>query len=260
MTFYQKYLAITKAQETYVCVGLDSDPLKLPQTVLHEANPVLAFNMRIIDETHRYVAAYKPNFAFYIAQGALGVETLAKTCEYIPPEIPIIIDIKAGDIGNTMQQYATAFFTHLRADAITINMLMGADVVEACLSVERSFAFALAITSNPSASDFFKHDGLDSKIAEAISGFPADRLGAVVGATQTSDLARMRQLMPEHIFLIPGVGAQGGSVEAVCRYAAHSAENPLFLINSSRGVIYADSAEKEVMRLRDEVNRGLIDN
>jgi len=264
MGFYNKYLALTKSQKTYVCVGLDSEAERLPQAVRCEANPVLAFNKRIIDATHQYVAAYKPNLAFYISQGAKGIETLLQTCEYIPKEIPVIIDVKAGDIGNTMQQYARSFFKYFKADSITINILMGKDVIDACLQLTGSFAFALALTSNPSADDFFKHHELDCNFAETINQFSAKRLGAVVGATQVSDLATMRRLMPKHIFLIPGIGAQGGSVESVCKYAKDTSENPLFLINSSRGIIFADSspdfaiiAGKETIKLRDEINRCL---
>jgi len=264
MGFYNKYLATTKAQKTYVCIGLDSDIIKLPQAVRKEPNPMLAFNKRIIDATHQYVAAYKPNLAFYISQGAKGIDTLLQTCQYIPKQIPIIIDVKAGDIGNTMQQYAHSFFKHFKADAITINILMGKDVIEACLQITGSFVFALAITSNPSANDFFKHHELDSTLAKAINQVSAKRIGAVVGATQGSDLATMRNLMPKHIFLIPGIGAQGGSVESVCKYTKHSPENPLFLINSSRGIIFADTslhfattAQKETIKLRNQINNSL---
>jgi len=264
MSFYDKYISITKAHQSFVCVGLDSDHQKLPMCLSKEENPQLIFNKRIIDATYKYTAAFKPNFAFYIAQGIFGVETLHKTMEYIPKEIPTIIDIKAGDIGNTMVQYAQAFFTHFRADAITINTLMGADVIKACLSVENTFAFALAITSNPSADDFLKHGDLYKKIAQMIADGGQECLGAVVGATQEGDLSIMRELMPKTIFLIPGVGAQGGNLGAVCKYAKHTTEEPMFLINSSRDIIFADNlsgfaitAMQKTVSLKDEINRSL---
>jgi len=262
MTFYDKYMSITQSVRSYVCVGLDSDYQKLPQCLSGEGNPQLIFNKRIIDATHKYVAAYKPNFAFYLSGGIPGIETLKQTIEYIPCEIPVIIDIKAGDIGNTMVQYARALFTYFGADAITINTLMGTDVVEACLSVEGSFAFALALTSNPSADDCFKHHLLYEKIAKMITNTDERRLGAVVGATQKEDLATMRELMPSTIFLVPGIGAQGGDLASVCKYASYTTDDRRLLINSSRDIIFADTspdfatiAQKQTIKLRDAINQ-----
>jgi len=264
MAFYEKYIAITEAQKSFVCVGLDSDWQKLPKCLSSEENPQLVFNQRIIDATYKYTAAYKPNFAFYIADGANGIETLRKTIDYIPKQIPVIIDIKAGDIGNSMVQYAKAFFEIFKADAITINTLMGADVIKACLNIEGAFAFALAITSNPSAEELFKHGELYRVITQMISKTGQERLGAVVGATRIDDLATMRELMPNNIFLVPGIGAQGGNLESVCKYAKYKAEDPRLLINSSRDIIFADdsadfakTAGMQAKKLRDEINMGL---
>ena len=264
MTFYKKFQNITKVNNSFVCVGLDTDMHKLPKSVMNEKNPALIFNKRIIDETYNHCACYKPNFAFYLAQGVGGIETLRETINYIPNDIPTIIDIKAGDIGNTMEQYATSIFHYFVADAMTINILMGSDVIDSCLKKYEPFAFALAITSNNSAQDYFYHDDLYKKFAKNIANAGEENLGAVVGATRVEDLATMRDLMPKTIFLIPGVGAQGGDLQAVCRYAKVSSENPLFLINSSRGIIFADDSEnfaktagKETLKLKELINNNL---
>ena len=239
MAFFDKY----KANNSYLCIGLDSDAGKIPRHLHKEANPTLVFNKRIIDETYKFTAAYKPNFAFYISQGIAGIETLQKTLEYIPQNIVSIIDIKAGDIGNTMEQYALSVFEYFKADAMTINILMGSDVINACLKVKNSFAFALALTSNDSANEFFKHHNLYERIASVIKETGEERLGAVVGATRVEDLALTRKLMPKSIFLITGIGAQGGDLEQVCKHAKHSSDDARFLINSSRGIIFADNTE-----------------
>ena len=262
MNFYTKYKNITKANNSFVCVGLDSEYHKLPKCVMSESDPVLVFNKRIIDETYEDIACYKPNFAFYFSQGRRGIETLKNTIEYIPNNIPIIIDIKAGDIGNTMEQYSTAIYQYFKADAMTINILMGDDVITASLKEEFAFSFALAITSNASAKDFFYNDNLYHQLALKINNYGKEKLGAVVGATRTDDFTKMRELMPETIFLIPGVGAQGGDLQAVCQHAKAGGNDPLFLINSSRGIIFADNTENfaktaktETVLLKNEINK-----
>ena len=264
MSFYTKYLNLTNMYNSFVCVGLDSDMHKLPKSVMKERNPALVFNKRIIDETCEHCGCYKLNFAFYLAQGVAGIEAIRETINYIPNAIPTIIDIKAGDIGNTMEQYSTGVYHYFDADAMTINILMGSDVVDACLKRNESFAFALAITSNNSAQDYFYHDDLYKKFAKYIAQAGEEKLGAVVGATRVEDLATMRNLMPKTIFLIPGVGAQGGDLQAVCKHARASSENPLFLINSSRGIIFADDSEnfaktagKETLKLKELINNNL---
>jgi len=236
-------------------VGLDSQPDKLPACVQGAHNPIWEFNRAIIDATNEYATAYKPNLAFYLADGVRGLTALYETVNYIPSDIPVILDCKVGDIGSTMAGYVSGFFGDLKVDAITINPLMGKDVMSPLLEIEHSFAFALALTSNPSAEDFFQAAEMKSKVAQWIRSFDSERLGAVVGATQTSDLALMRSLMPGRLFLIPGVGAQGGDLEAVLKHAIHSAEEPRILINSSRGIIFAgkgdDFAAKSAEAARD---------
>ena len=266
MSFFNKYLAATKKNESYVCVGLDSDITKLPSIVKTESNPLLVFNKRIIDETHQYVACYKINMAFYLALGGDGVEVVKKTIEYIPDNIPVIIDIKAGDIGNTMEQYAFSVFRYFKADAMTINILMGSDVVNACFTIEDSFCFALVLTSNPSAKQYFTHNDLYKKLAIIVNKFGHERIGAVVGATRSDDFNELRELMPETIFLIPGVGAQGGDLNSVCENAIYTKDDARILVNSSRAIIYANSTDryaetagKEAKLLRERITE-LIGN
>lgn len=239
-SLFNKYRARWKSTGSLLCVGLDSDVTQLPDCVRDEANPIWEFNRRIIDSTAASACAYKPNLAFYLSDGLRGLEALQRTVEYIPAEIPVILDCKVGDIGNTMEQYAVAFFDHLKVDAITLNPLMGADVMKPILQRSGAFAFALALTSNPSAQDFFLQAGMDEKVSKWIGQFPQDKVGAVIGATQSEDLKRMRELLPGRLFLIPGIGAQGGDLESVLRYAAESSEQPNILINSSRGIIFRE--------------------
>lgn len=239
-SFWHKYQSRWESTRSLVCVGLDSDVAQLPDCVRGEANPIWEFNRRIIDETHRHACAYKPNLAFYLSDGPRGLEALQRTVEYIPQDIPVILDCKAGDIGSTMEQYAAAFFDQLRVDAITLNPLMGEDVLAPILKRKDAYAFALALTSNPSAEEFFVIGGMAKKAADWIMRFPADKVGAVVGATRGGDLKRMRDLLPGRIFLIPGVGAQGGNLDIVLRSAGESPRKPNILINSSRGIIFRD--------------------
>lgn len=240
---WYKYHARFEKLGSRLCIGLDSQLDKLPEAVKGAANPIWEFNKAIIDATHQYAAAYKPNLAFYLADGARGLEALYYTVAHIPQDIPVILDCKVGDIGSTMAGYAKAFFKELKVDAITINPLMGRDVMEPILEIEHSFAFALALTSNPSAEDFFQKENLKLRVAEWINQYPIERLGAVVGATQTADLAQMRKALAGRLLLIPGVGAQGGDLQAVLTFAIHSSDEPRILINSSRGIIFASQAE-----------------
>ena len=261
MNFYDKYMEITRQNNSYVCVGLDSDISKLPACVKNENNPSLVFNQKIIDETYKYVACFKPNFAFYLSDGIKGIETLKSTIDYIPKNIPVIIDIKAGDIGNTMEHYGSAVFNYFNADAMTINILMGSDVIDACLKIEDSYCFALAITSNSSAKEYFYKDELYKDIARKIENIGEKKLGAVVGATRVEELAVMRDIMPKTIFLIPGIGAQGGDLQSVCKHALYKPDDARILVNSSRGIIFADNTDnfakiagKETRELKEKIN------
>jgi orotidine-5'-phosphate decarboxylase len=263
-SFWSKYKQVWRSKKSLVCVGLDSDLSHLPACVKSDANPIYTFNKAIIEATSAYAAAYKPNLAFYLAAGVKGLEALKLTVEAVPNDIPVILDCKVGDIGSTMDAYLTAFFEEIAVDAITVNPLMGRDVIKMLVEDEKSFAFALALTSNPSAKDFFLKAELYKKVAEWITGFDPKQVGAVVGATQPDYLKSMRKLLPEQIFLIPGIGAQGGDLQAVLDYAIRSVSEPDILINSSRGIIFQDSsskfaetAERETIKLRDAIRKGL---
>lgn len=258
-SFYSKYQSRWQSTRSLVCVGLDSDITQLPDCMLSEANPIWEFNRRVIDATAKHACAYKPNLAFYLSDGSRGLEALQMTVDYIPEEIPVILDCKAGDIGTTMEQYAVSFFDQMRFDAITLNPLMGSDVLKPVLKREGAFAFALALTSNPSAEDFFLRGGMADSVSEWINGFPVDKVGAVVGATQRKDLRRMRELLPGRVFLIPGIGAQGGDLNDVLKDATDTRETPNILINSSRGIIFkektpqfAKAAGDAAQKLKDQ--------
>jgi len=242
-SFWHKYQQRYNELGSLVCVGLDSRLDLLPECVQNADNPIWEFNKAIIEATADYATAFKPNLAFYLADGIRGLEALYKTVEYIPKQIPVILDCKVGDIGSTMQGYVEAFFRNIKVDAITVNPLMGKDVITPLLQEEGSFAFALALTSNPSAEDFFHKADMRHRVVTWIAQYDVTRLGAVVGATQVAHLQEMRNLMPERLFLIPGVGAQGGDLEAVMKYAIKSAEDPRILINSSRSIIFASLAK-----------------
>lgn len=262
MSFIDLYHSIRIANKSYVCLGLDSDISKLPNCLKKDDNPIWRFNKEIIDATKTLVAAYKPNFAFYLSAGKKGLLALEKTLEYIPQHIPVILDCKVGDIGNTMEHYAEAFFSEMNVSAITVNPLMGKDVFNAVLNKDNRYIFVLALTSNPSASDYLKPNDLYKKLAKDIHQLGSCKAGAVVGATQTEDLEEMRKMMPETLFLIPGIGAQGGSLSDVAHNAKISQNDPGFLINSSRAIIFADNSEKfaesaynSCEQLRGEINQ-----
>ena len=240
MKFIEKYRKISKKNNSLLCVGLDSDISKIPSFLKENyASPIWEFNKRIIDATHKYVAAYKPNFAFYIAQGEKGIIALKKTISYIPSEIPIILDVKIGDIGNTMQQYARAYFEELNVDAITVNPLMGFDVIEPLLRYSDKYIFLLVLTSNKSNKDFLNNEQkLYKRICNKINEWNCGNIGIVVGATNDKEIKEIRNLLPDSIFLVPGIGAQGGDLDIVMKNALGKNE-PNILINSSRGIIFA---------------------
>ena len=240
MKFIEKYRKISKKNNSLLCVGLDSDISKIPSFLKENFdNPIWEFNKRIIDATFKYVAAYKPNFAFYISQGEKGIIALKKTISYISSDIPIILDVKVGDIGNTMTQYAKAYFEELNVDAITANPLMGFDVIEPLLKYQDKYIFLLVLTSNKSNIDFLNNDKkLYLTICEKIKEWGKDNIGAVVGATNDKEIKGIRDLLPDSIFLIPGIGAQGGDLDIVMKNAVGKDE-PNILINSSRGIIFA---------------------
>ncbi|MDR1453895.1 MAG: orotidine-5'-phosphate decarboxylase [Candidatus Margulisbacteria bacterium] len=246
----------TRIQEkkTFVCVGLDTDCAKLPEKFRHAAEPILEFNKYIIDATRDLAACYKPNLAFYEMYGLAGLKALAATLKYIPAEIPVILDAKRGDIGNTSRAYAQAVFEELNADAVTLAPYMGEDSIAPFLAYQEKYSFVLCLTSNQGAQDFQKPD-LYKKVAAKIQEWQErhGNCGAVVGATQPQEIRGIREIIPAAFLLIPGVGAQGGELAGTVQ-AARNKQNSGFLINSSRGIIYAADPAAAAAKLRAEIN------
>ncbi|MBD5345684.1 MAG: orotidine-5'-phosphate decarboxylase [Bacteroides sp.] len=240
------------AKRSFLCVGLDTDIRKIPSTILdaNPENPIIAFNRAIIDATAPYCVAYKPNLAFYESLGAKGWMALEETVKYIRERYPdqfIIADAKRGDIGNTSQLYARSFFEHLGVDAITVAPYMGEDSVTPFLGYEGKWVVLLALTSNKGSHDFQLIEDKDGKrlfenvILKSSEWAGPDEMMYVVGATQGSMFADIRRVAPESFLLVPGVGAQGGSLEEVVRYGM--TPDCGLLVNSSRGIIYASQGD-----------------
>lgn len=235
-----------KQKRSFLCVGLDTDPKKMPQCVLDLYDPVFEFNKAIIDATAPYCVAYKPNLAFYEAYGLKGMETFMKTVQYIKENHPhhfIIADAKRGDIGNTSKMYARTFFEEYDVDALTVAPYMGEDSVTPFLEYEGKWVILLALTSNKGSQDFqfFKsedhHRLFEQVILKSQQWGTDENMMYVVGATQGRLFEDIRKVAPDHFLLVPGVGAQGGSLQEVCQYGMNS--DCGLLVNSSRGIIYA---------------------
>lgn len=251
---------------SYLCVGLDTDIRKIPGHLRNAEDPLFEFNKQIIDATHEYCVAYKPNIAFYESLGAAGWKSLEKTMDYIPKDIFTIADAKRGDIGNTSSLYARAYFEQMAFDAITVAPYMGSDSVQPFLEFDGKWVILLACTSNPGSNDFQLIESKDSGryvfeevILRSKEWAGPDRLMFVAGATVPERIGRVRDLAPEHFLLVPGVGAQGGNLEMVSKYGM----NPQcgLLVNATRSVIYASggrdfatAASNEARRLRNEMS------
>jgi orotidine-5'-phosphate decarboxylase len=239
-----------KQKKTYLCVGLDTDITKLPKHLQSKPDAVFQFNKAIIDATKEYCVSYKINTAFYESQGLKGWEAMAQTVHYIPKTHFTIADAKRGDIGNTSSQYAKTFFEVLPFDAVTVAPYMGEDSIRPFLEYENKWTIVLGLTSNAGSNDFQqlsftsgntqKH--LYENVLEKVStwGTPSN-LMFVVGATKASDLSHIRSIIPEHFLLVPGVGAQGGSLEEVSKYGLN--KDCGLLVNASRAVIFASGGE-----------------
>lgn len=245
----QQIINQIKAKKSFLCVGLDTDIKKIPQHLLNEEDPVFAFNKSIIDATAEYAVAYKPNTAFYEVYGAKGWASLEKTINYIKekhPEIFVIADAKRGDIGNTSANYARAFFETLKADALTVAPYMGVDSVEPFLGFEDKWVVLLALTSNKGSKDFqyLNAEGKElykNVLMKSQEWADDNKMMYVVGATHPEELGEIRKMLPNHFFLVPGVGAQGGDLQAVARHGLNGQIG--LLVNSSRGIIYASNGE-----------------
>jgi uridine monophosphate synthetase len=256
MGFFQKLMARIDANDSLLCVGLDPDPSRFSPPLLEEASPIFAFNKRIVDATQDLVCAYKPNIAFYEAVGLPGMEALKATIEYVPDEIPVILDAKRGDIGSTARAYATAAFEVWGADAVTVNPYLGYDAVEPFLAYDDKAVFLLCHTSNPGARDFqnlrFHGQPLHEIVARKALEWGA---ALVVGATYPQALRQIRELAPQSWILVPGIGAQGGDLEVALAAGLNSQGHGLIL-NASRSIIYAPDPHEAAMELRDRINQG----
>ena len=236
-------------KRSFLCIGLDSDLEKIPPSLLKAKDPVLEFNKRIIDSTHSYAVAYKPNTAFYESMGPKGWHTLESTLDYIKTRYPgifVIADAKRGDIGNTSKMYARAFFETMDFDAVTVAPYMGEDSVAPFLEYPGKWVILLALTSNRGADDFQYHNEEGLKLYEKVLRLSdnwgtIDNLMYVVGATRAAMLKDIRKIVPEHFLLVPGVGAQGGSLGDVAAYGL--TDKCGLLVNSSRAILFADNTE-----------------
>ena len=267
MTNYQLIQQIHN-KKSFLCIGLDVDLNKIPKHLLDEEDPIFAFNKAIIDATHQLCVAYKPNTAFYEAYGLKGWRALEKTIAYLNknhPEIFTIADAKRGDIGNTSTMYAKAFFEDLGFDSVTVAPYMGKDSVEPFLNFEDKHTILLALTSNAGAFDFQTKsvDGLElyKQVLEVSKLWQnSQNLMYVVGATKAEYLAEIRKIIPHSFLLVPGVGAQGGNLQEVCKYGMNDVVG--LLINSSRGIIYAsqdkdfaEAAAKKAKELQTQMQQ-----
>jgi len=236
-----------KTKRSFLCIGLDSDIRKIPRHLLDTSDPIFAFNKEIIDHTHDLTVAFKPNLAFYESLGAEGLVSLDKTVKYIRekcPDLFIIADAKRGDIGNTSSLYARTFFEHFDFDAVTVAPYMGEDSVKPFLTYLDRWVILLALTSNKGASDFqFLEDKVTSDplfktvLRTSQNWGNTDNLMYVIGATKAEKLEEIRAIVPDHFLLVPGVGAQGGSLQEVAKYGMNKQCG--LLVNSSRAIIYA---------------------
>lgn len=246
---YEQLFNQIREKKSFLCTGLDSDIQKLPKHLLSTSSPIFEFNKRIIDATAKYSVAYKPNLAFYESEGTKGMKALEDTVDYIRsnyPEIFIIADAKRGDIGNTSKLYARAFFENMNFDAVTVAPYMGEDSVSPFLPYEGKWVILLALTSNKGSDDFQNFSNCGKRLFEEVltksqQWAGKEKMMYVVGATRADMLAGIRKIVPEHFLLVPGVGAQGGSLEEVARYGMNS--HCGLLVNSSRGIIFADNTD-----------------
>jgi orotidine-5'-phosphate decarboxylase len=256
-----------RRKQSFLCVGLDTDLKKIPAHLLKEEDPIFAFNKAVIDATADYCVAYKPNLAFYECMGVKGLLALEKTVRYIRSKYPdqfIIADAKRGDIGNTSEMYAASFFEELPFDAVTVAPYMGEDSVKPFLKYNGKWVILLALTSNKGSLDFqFTSDAQGERLFEKVlntsQNWASDeQMMYVVGATQGSMFADIRKVAPNHFLLVPGVGAQGGSLEEVVKYGMNAQCG--LLVNSSRQILYAstgidfaDKAKDEAMKVQEEM-------
>jgi len=254
----QELFQLIRKKRSFLCIGLDSDITKIPKHLLNESDPVFTFNKQIIDSTHELAIAYKPNMAFYESNGSKGWQSLEKTIEYLKKfEVFTIADAKRGDIGNTSTQYAKTFLKKLDFDSVTVAPYMGEDSVKPFLDFENKWVVLLALTSNKGAFNFqFLKDSKSGKtffeevLSQSQKWGNTDNLMYVVGATQAEMLGDIRNIIPDHFLLVPGVGAQGGSLEEVAKYGLNKQCG--LIVNSSRGIIFASGENDFAEKAREE--------
>lgn len=254
-------------KRSFLCIGLDADILKIPAFLKETSDPLFAFNKEIVDATQDLCVAYKPNLAFYESLGARGLVSLEKTVSYIREKYPeqfIIADAKRGDIGNTSNLYARAFFDQMDFDAVTVAPYMGEDSVKPFMTYLDKWVILLALTSNKGAADFqyLKDDESGDLLFEKVlktsmQWGSADQMMYVVGATRAEKLEEIRAIVPEHFLLVPGVGAQGGSLEEVAKYGMN--DQCGLLVNASRSIIYASDGDDFAERAREEAMNMQVD-
>jgi len=260
----QEIITQIKKKKSFLCIGLDADIKKIPTHLLELEDPIFEFNKQIIDSTKDFCVAYKPNIAFYESIGVRGWNSLQKTLDYIPKDIFTIADAKRGDIGNTSNMYARAFFENMNFDSITVAPYMGSDSVTPFLAFKDKWAIVLALTSNKGGFDFQKIESetgkqLFEQVIETSKEWGNDEnMMYVVGATRAEELLEIRAIVPDHFLLVPGVGAQGGSLRDVAKYGLN--KDCGLLVNSSRGIIYAGNgvdfavkAKKVAHKLQQEM-------
>ena len=248
-----------KYKRSFLCIGLDPDINKIPKHLLDLEDPIFEFNKQIINATKDLCVAYKPNIAFYESMGVSGWNSLQKTLDYIPENIFTIADAKRGDIGNTSKMYAKTFFEKLHVDAVTVAPYMGSDSVTPFLEFADKWVILLALTSNIGSLDFQNiknEDGkqLFEKVLETSQTWGTDKnMMYVVGANRSEQLSEVREIIPNHFLLVPGVGAQGGSIEEVAKYGMN--DECGLLVNSSRGIIYASTEVDFAEKAREEAQK-----
>jgi orotidine-5'-phosphate decarboxylase len=265
----QELITQIKNKKSFLCVGLDTDLEKIPAHLLETEDPIFEFNKAIIDATSDLCVAYKPNIAFYEALGPKGWESLKKTIDYIPSHCMTIADAKRGDIGNTSTYYAKTFFEYLNCDAVTVAPYMGEDSVTPFQSFSNKWVILLALTSNIGALDFqFSTDMMGEELYKKVLKKSAkwgndENLMYVVGATRAENIGEVRKIVPNHFFLVPGIGAQGGSLEDVVNYGWN--KDCGLLVNSSRAIIYAstgqdfaDKARKAALEVQQQMQEIIL--
>jgi orotidine-5'-phosphate decarboxylase len=273
MTFIEKLRAAQAANHSYVCVGLDPDVTKMPPMIGQSGHDILEFCNAIIDATADLVSAYKPNLAFFLAHGAVGIDVLRQVIAHVPPEIPTILDAKFGDIGNTAEQYADFAYQHLQVDAVTVSPYVGTEAVEPFIKPAEKLAFVLCRTSNIHGNEFQAWPNSESPLYRHVTEqmlrlseeYP-EQVGLVVGATQPDELKAVRMWAANLPFLVPGIGAQGGDLAAVVQNGiTRDGIGPVIntgrtVLYASQGSDYAQAARAKVIALRDEINALRMDD